>query len=219
MKITFLQHSCFYIESGDARIMIDPFYDYTGFPCTPTHVIVTHAHADHVGNAVQLCKDSQAKFISTYEIVNWMKEQGYENTHDMGIGGFVDFGAFRMKFTHATHSSSIDGIHSVGTAAGVVLHLGGKTLYHAGDTGVFGDMRMIGERDKPDIAFLPIGGNYTMDIEDAVYATGLIKPKKVIPMHYNTFPVIAADAQAFAKQMPAGTECVIFAPGESKEFG
>jgi len=219
MKITYLGHSCFFIESGDNRIIVDPFYDEANFNPNPTHVVVTHAHADHIGNSLALCKKYKSKFISTFEIANYLEAQGAPDAYSMHIGGFVDFDGFKLKFVPAFHGSS-DGINNIGIAAGIVINIEGKNLYHSGDTGLFGDMELIAKRSPIDIAFLPIGGNFTMDIDDASYAVKeLIKPKIAVPMHYNTFPVIKADPQEFAEKLNGTpTKVVIFNIGESKEF-
>ena len=215
MKITYFGHSCFMIENNDARIIIDPFYNKAEFAQKPDFVIVTHGHQDHMGNALELSKNG-AKFIGIFELCNYVKSQDTEIvTQPMNIGGFFDFGAFRMKLTDATHSSSVDGIHNIGRATGVIIDIDGKIIYHAGDTGLFSDMGLLGARHDIDIAMLPIGGLYTMDIDDAIYAAGLLKPKIAIPMHYNTFPVIQADPLKFTDAVVGGT---VFSAGETKEF-
>jgi L-ascorbate metabolism protein UlaG (beta-lactamase superfamily) len=214
MEITYFGHSCFMIRNGGASIIIDPFYDEKRFAPKPDFVVATHGHSDHLGHALELCVNG-AKFIGIFELCNYLGSLGEIDAHPMNIGGFFDFGAFRLKLTEATHSSSADGIHEIGRATGVIVEIGGKTIYHAGDTGLFGDMELLGRRHKMDIAMLPIGGNYTMDIDDAVYAARLLKPKVAIPMHYGTFPVIQADPQEFAAKTPGGT---VFSVGETREF-
>ncbi|MCL2438888.1 MAG: metal-dependent hydrolase [Alphaproteobacteria bacterium] len=214
MKITYLGHSCFLIESNGVNIIIDPFYDEAKFGPKPDFVIATHGHFDHLGHAEKLCKNG-AKFIGTGELGNYLKSLGVAEAHSMNIGGFFDFGAFRLKLTDATHGSSVDMIHDIGRAVGVIIEIDNKTIYHAGDTGLFGDMELLGRRHNIDIAMLPIGGNFTMDIEDAIYAVGLLKPKIAIPMHYNTFPVISANPQEFVDKVSGG---LVLDIGESKEF-
>ena len=214
MKITYFGHSCFLIESNGVSIIIDPFYDESKFSPRPDFVVATHGHFDHIGHSVALCKNG-AKFVSVPELCGYLESQGVAGSHSMNIGGFFDFGAFRLKLTDAKHTSSIDMIHNIGRATGVIIEIGGKTIYHAGDTGLFGDMELLGRRHNIDIAMLPIGGNYTMDVSDAIYAVGLLKPKIAIPMHYNTFPVISADPIEFANGIMG---CEIFSIGETKEF-
>jgi len=219
MLITYLGHSCFCIEDMDTRIIIDPFYDERKFSPAPTHILVTHAHADHIGNTEYLYKKHKPQVISTFEVCNYFNSLGINNTFPMNIGGFVDFGTFKLKLVQAFHSSSVDGINNCGVATGAIIKIDDKILYHAGDTGVFGDMERIGKRHKIDIAFLPIGGTYTMDIEDAIYATKLISPKIAVPMHYNTMPAIEADPKIFAKGVYSeNTTGLIFEIGETKDF-
>ncbi len=217
MKITYFGHSCFLIENEDTRIIIDPFYDNQKFSPDPTHVLVTHAHEDHLGNAESLCT-KDVLLISTFELCNYLKSKGIENAYTMQNCGFVDFGSFELKVVQALHGSSIDGIHSIGVAVGFIIKIDEKIIYHAGDTGLFGDMELIGKRNKIDIAFLPIGGTYTMDLDDALFALKLLKPKIAVPMHYNTFPVIEQDPKEFIEQTPRGVEGVIFEVGESRGF-
>jgi len=152
------------------------------------------------------------------ELCKYLESRGVSNSHSMNIGGFFDFGNFRLKLVQALHSSSIDFVDEKGCAVGCIIEIDGKVIYHAGDTGLFGDMELIGRRHKIDIAMLPIGGNFTMDVDDAVYACNLIKPKIAIPMHYNTFPIIKADSKEFVKDLPVGTTGLVFESGESKEF-
>lgn len=219
MKVTYFGHSCFFIESGDSKIIIDPFYDQNLFHPIPTHVIVTHAHSDHIGHSVDLCKKHNAKLVATFEVGNYLSSQGVEDVHPMHVGAFVKFDDIKVKFVQAIHGSS-DGINNIGIAAGVVINIEDRNIYHAGDTALFGDMALIAKRTPIDIAFLPIGGNFTMDVDDAVYAvTELIKPEMAVPMHYNTFPVIEEDPQNFAEQLKdSKTISLIFGIGESKDL-
>ena len=217
MNITYFGHSCFLLDGGNTSIIIDPFYDAAKFSPKPDYVVATHGHHDHFGNAAELCKNG-AKFIGIFELCNYIRTLGAVDAHPMNIGGFADFGNFKLKFTDATHSSSIDGIHNVGRATGCIIEIGDKTIYHDGDTGLFGDMKLLGERHNIDIAILPIGGNFTMDIDDAVYAAELLRTKIAIPMHYNTFPVIGANPQEFINKLPSGIKGIAFAIGESREL-
>ena len=217
MKITFLGHACFLIENKNTSIIIDPFYDEEKFDPRPNYVVATHGHFDHFKHAEKLCT-AGAKFVGMPELCKHLESRGAKNVHSMNIGGFFDFGDFKLKLVQAMHSSSIDFTDEKGCAVGCIIEIDGKIIYHAGDTGLFGDMELIGKRHKIDIAMLPIGGNYTMGVDDAVYACNLLKPKIATPMHYNTFPIIKADSKEFIENLPSGTKGLIFEPGESKEF-
>lgn len=217
MDITYFGHSCFLIENQKTSILIDPFYDAEKFSPHPDYVVVTHGHQDHFGHSEKLCS-AGANFIGIFELCNYLEARGVPNTHPMNIGGFGNFGNFKLKFVPATHTSSLDGIHSSGCAAGLVLEIDDKTIYHAGDTGLFGDMALIGARHKINIAMLPIGGNFTMDADDAAYACGLIKPEVAIPMHYSTFPAIQANPNDFTDKLPNNIKGIVFKIGEKKEF-
>jgi len=217
MKITYLGHSCFSIENNKVNIIIDPFYDEDRFSPKPTYVVITHAHDDHFGHAEKLCNKG-VKFISSFEVCNYAESKGIKNVHHMHIGGYVDFEGFKLKFVPAFHSSSVGGINNVGVATGVIINIDGKILYHSGDTGLFGDMELIGKRHQLDIAFLPIGGNFTMDVDDALYAVGLLKPKMVVPMHYNTFPPIEQNPEEFIEGVSSDIEGKIFEIGETIDF-
>ncbi|MEB3101644.1 metal-dependent hydrolase [Ferviditalea candida] len=202
MKITYYGHSCLLVENGEHRVIIDPFL--TANPnsggTTPDEikvnaVILTHGHGDHFGDTLQIAQMNDCPVIATFELAQYCQSKGAK-THEMNLGGKHDFGGFSVKLTQAFHSSSVfDGKQFIyaGMPAGVLLSMGGKTLYHAGDTALFGDMKLIGERNRIDIAALPVGDNYTMGPEDAVTAAQWLNVKQVIPIHYNTFPVIEQD--------------------------
>jgi len=222
LTLTFIGHSAWRIVHGDHDILIDPFV--TGNPSAtikaedlhPTHIILTHGHGDHLGDAIDIAKRSGAEVISTFELANYLEEEGVEKSVGMGIGGAHEFAFGRLKFTIAHHSSSAPDGRYLGNPAGVILTIGGRNIYHAGDTALFLDMKLIGERTPLDLALLPIGDFFTMGIDDAVTAVEFLSPKVVIPMHYNTFPPIAVDPQEFRAKVEAnGGTAMILEPGES----
>ena len=202
MDIRFIGHACFELTDGDTRVLIDPFL--TGNPkaavqasdVNPTHVFLTHGHGDHWGDIVDIAKRTGAQCVAIVEIADELNGHGVENTVDPNLGGTVEFDGGWVRLVPAWHTSTTPG----GTAnvpAGLVINLGGKTVYHLGDTALFSDLRLVAERDELDAALVCIGGHYTMDRHDAAIACELIAARTVIPCHYNTFPPIETDAQAF----------------------
>ncbi len=226
IKITYNGHSCFEIEYQGKNIIIDPFL--TGNPNSKKKpeevkadlVLISHAHADHFGQADMICKNNEnCILVSSFEVVNYATmKKGVKNAHPLHIGGEHDFGFCKVKLTTALHGSSDEDNINVGVAAGLIIRIDGKTIYHAGDTGLFSDMRLIGDRENIYIAMLPIGDNFTMGINDAAYSVEMLKPEKVIPMHYNTFPVIESDPEEFLNKLPSTAEGIVMGFGESKEF-
>ena len=219
MKLTYEGHACFIVESGGHSIIIDPFLkDNPLARIKPEDVkvdavLVTHGHFDHVGDAVEIAKNNNAPVIAPFELVNYCTEKGATG-HPMHIGGAHEFPFGRVKLTIAFHGSTTDA-GAVGSPCGFLVTMDGKTVYHAGDTALFSDMSLIG---PVDCALLPIGDNFTMGVEDAVKAVGLIKPRIAVPMHYNTFDVIKQDPEEFRRGLEGSTtEVRILAPGESTE--
>ncbi len=208
LNLTYLSHSSFILDDGTHRLIIDPFI--TGNPTCPVKaddvdvqfIVLTHAHGDHLGDGLQLAKKHGALIIAVNELANYAASQGAK-AHNMHIGGAYTFPFGRLKFTIAHHgSASPDGTY-MGEPAGVVISMGGKTVYHTGDTGLFLDMQLIGQRDSIDCMLAPIGDNFTMGVDDAVKAAEFVRPGLAVPMHYNTFPVIQADPRMFQSGVEA----------------
>ena len=202
MEIKYLGHSAFEIETGGKKILIDPF-----LVCVPDYkpeniydIFVTHAHGDHLGSAIEISQNSGAPITAVYELANYCAKKGAK-TNDIGLGSWCEYSWGRAAAVPAFHSSSTpDGIYG-GCPCGFIFEIEGKTIYHAGDTSLKSEMKMIGEIYQPDVAMLPIGGKYTMDIEHAVKAAGWLGASEIIPMHYNTFDAISVDISDFERQI------------------
>jgi L-ascorbate metabolism protein UlaG (beta-lactamase superfamily) len=227
VKLTFHGHSCWEIEDGSHRVLIDPFL--TGNPAADTGadafreldaILITHGHGDHLGDAADIARRTGATVVSNFEIVNYLKDQGCEG-HPQHIGGGHRHSFGHVKLTIAHHGSTGPGGEALGNPAGIVLTMGGKKIYHAGDTGLFYDMKLIGEMEGPlDVALLPIGDNFTMGVRDAVKAAELLDARLAVPMHYDTFDLIRADAAQFVRQVEAGgRKARVVRPGESISLG
>jgi len=222
IKLTWYGHACWNIETPQGTLLLDPFL--TGNPSAPTtadqvkpdFILISHGHGDHLGDAVPIAKRTGALIISNYEIASYCQSQGCQ-AHPQHIGGSRDYPFGNLKLTIAHHGSSFPDGRYAGNPAGFLLTLGKVKIYDAADTGLFFDMKLIGE-EGIDLALLPIGDNFTMGPADALRAVKLIKPKVVIPMHYNTFDVISQDPQSFAtrvKKASPKTKVVVLKPGES----
>ena len=202
MDIRFLGHACFELTDGDTRVLVDPFL--SGNPkaaaeaseLEPTHIFLTHGHADHYGDIVDIAKRTGAQVVAIAEVAGELGEQGLENVFDPNIGGTVEFDDCWVRLTPACHTGTTPN-GTAHTPAGLVINLGGKTVYNVGDTSLFSDIRLAGERDQLDAAIVCIGGHYTMDRNDAAIACEWIGAPVVIPCHYDTFPPIETDAHAF----------------------
>lgn len=221
-KVTWLGHATLLIEVNGTRLLIDPFLSEnpqaTIKPeeAQANYILISHGHFDHVADALAVAKRTGATVISNFEICTWFNKQGVENTHPQHIGGSFNYPFGRVKLTPALHGSTLPDGTSGGNPCGFLLYLEGKKIYHAADTGLFGDMRLIGE-EGIDLAILPIGDNFTMGPDDALRAVKLIQPKVVIPIHYNTWELIAQDPQTWKQRVEAETQarCVVLNPGES----
>ena len=222
MDIRFLGQSCFELTEGSTRVLVDPFL--SGNPLgaaqaddlDPTHIFLTHGHADHWGDIVPIAKRTGAQCIAIIELAQELQGEGIENVADPNLGGTVEFDGGWVKLVPAWHTSTTPG-GTVNTPAGLVINLGGKTIYHLGDTALFSDLQLVGRRQPIDLALMCIGGHYTMDRHDAVTAAELVGASQVIPCHYNTFPPIEADAEAFKSDVESQTssKVVVLDPGES----
>jgi L-ascorbate metabolism protein UlaG (beta-lactamase superfamily) len=222
MEIRFLGHAAFELKDGDTTVLIDPFL--TGNPkaavaaeeLSPTAILLTHGHADHIGDTVAIAKRAGAEVLAIVEIAQELSGEGLQKVHDPNIGGTVTFDWGWARLVPAWHTSTTP----KGTAnvpAGLVVGIGGKVVYHLGDTALFSDLALPGRRDPIDVALMCIGGHYTMDRFDAVEAARLVGARQVIPCHYDTFPPIETDAQAFRADVEAAgaAQVVVLAPGET----
>jgi len=225
MRLTWYGHACVLIESDKARLLIDPFLQGNDLApigpeqVSPDYILVSHGHGDHLGDTVAIAQRTGATVISNFEISRWLTAKGVRNTHAQHIGGGFDYPWGRAKLTMAMHGSGLpDGSYG-GNPCGFLLTLEGKTVYHAGDTGLFYDMKLIGEAGI-DLAILPIGDNFTMGPDDALRAVQLLAPGMVMPIHYSTFPVIKQDARAWAVKVEAETSAKVrlMQPGDLFEL-
>jgi|SRR5579884_3908395 len=229
LTIRYLGHSAFSIDDGQREVLIDPFLSGNPTAATsheehqPVAILLTHAHNDHVGDAVAIAKRENAPIITTYELANYLASEGAQ-TIGGNHGGTVKFAGGSAKIVPAWHTSSYTTssgqVVAPGVPAGFVVRFGGETVYFAGDTCLFGDMQLIGEEGL-DAAVLPIGDHFTMGPEDALRAVKMLKPKVAIPCHYNTFDLIAQDEREWAKKVESETDTrvAVLAPGESVALG
>jgi L-ascorbate metabolism protein UlaG (beta-lactamase superfamily) len=234
MEIKFHGQSCFELSEGETTVLVDPFLKpnnpvavATADEVDPTHIALSHGHVDHMADAVPVAKRTGAHCVAIVELAKWLEGQGIEDVSDSNFGGTVEFDWGYISLVPAWHTNTLPGSAespfsaehgvAIGPAAGLVIKLGETTVYHAGDTALFSDMKLIAQRSGIDVALLPIGGHYTMDRRDAVLAAEFVGAATVIPMHYDTFPAIEADAGAFKDEVESKTssKVVVLAPGES----
>ncbi len=226
MKISYHGHSVVKLETKQHTILIDPFITGNGLcdlkadEVKVDFILLTHGHNDHVGDTMEIAKRNNALVIAPNELAVYLDSKGVQ-AHGMNIGGAKEFEFGKVKFTQAFHSSSYaeeDGTTIyTGMPSGIILTIDGKTIYHLGDTALFTDLKMYGEMHDIDVAFVPIGDNFTMGPEDAVVAADWIKAKIVVPIHYNTFPVIEQNAEEFVGKLRTG-EGKVLKPGDSFEL-
>jgi len=219
VEIKWLGHATFEIKMAERIVFVDPWLDGNPKATMKTSdvkeadiVCVTHDHTDHIGSAFEICKHTRAVFVATPELCNQANKNGVKEVVGLNIGGTASLKGIDITMIQAFHTATI------GAPTGFILRGEDVSIYHAGDTGIFGDMKLIGELYQPDVALLPIGGYYTMNSKEAAEAVWLIKPKVVIPMHYQTFPVLAKTADEFVKKVRAKNPEVkveVLAPGET----
>jgi L-ascorbate metabolism protein UlaG (beta-lactamase superfamily) len=234
MEIKFHGHSCFELSAGDTTVLVDPFLKpnnpaavASAEEVEPTHIAISHGHADHIADAVPVARRTGAHCVAIVELANWLEGKGVENVSDPNLGGTVEFEWGYVSLVPAWHTNTTPGSEekpfsaehgvAMGPACGLVIKVGETTVYHAGDTCLFSDMKLIAERSDIDVALLPIGGHYTMDRRDAVVAAEFVGAATVIPMHYDTFPPIETDAEAFKSEVEEKTSSrvVLLKAGET----
>lgn len=221
LTLTFLGHAGFLLSDGPTRVAVDPWL--TDNPVARQKageircdaIVLTHGHGDHLGDTVEIAKRNGATVYASFEVHEWLNEQGITRTEPGNPGGKIATSWGWVTFTQAFHSSSFQGRY-LGVACGAVVRLGGVTVYHCGDTGLFGDMKLIGEIYRPQVALIPIGDRFTMGPELASRAAELIRPDVAIPIHYKTFPLLVQDASGFK---PKDVRVKVLEPGESWEYG
>ena len=228
LSITWLGHATFIITTpGGKRIVTDPWL--TGNPLCPRDrtridaadlILLSHGHADHSGDVVSVGRATNAPVLAVYELALWLERKGLQNVRGMGIGGTVSVAGLQVALVPAVHTSSVvegDAVLYVGVATGFVVRLeNGQSIYFAGDTALFGDMRLIGEMYSPDIAFLPIGDHFTMGPESAAAACRMLGVRQVVPMHYGTFPILSGTPDRLKQLVePLGVDVLVLKPGET----
>jgi len=234
MEIKFHGQSCFELSDGDTNVLVDPFLKpnnpvavATAEEVEPTHIAISHGHVDHMADAVPVAKRTGAHCVAIVELAKWLEAKGIEAVSDPNFGGRVEFDWGYIALVPAWHTNTLPGSSEspfsaehgvpIGPGCGLVIELGGTTVYQAGDTCLFSDMKLIAQRHDVDVALLPIGGHYTMDRHDAAVAAEFVGASTVIPMHYDTFPLIATDAAAFKAEVEEKTssQVVLLKPGQT----
>lgn len=225
-RITWLGHATVLVHTAKGTtILIDPYIAQNPkypknfeLPSKIDYILLTHGHGDHMSDVVPVAKKHSSKVVAIYELADYVAGKGVSQTVGMNLGGTVQLGDAAATMVEARHSAGAQdekGTHYVGVAAGYVLHIeGGQTLYHAGDTNVFGDMKLIGDLYRPKVAMLPIGGHFTMGPKEAALAVNLLQPQVVLPIHFGTFPVLTGTPEDLAGQVPPNVEVVRWSPGD-----
>lgn len=225
MKYTYYGQSCFSLETEGTKLLFDPFISYNPLAkdidmakIEADYILVSHAHGDHIADLIPLAKQTNAKVIAIVEITDWLQKQGLSNVHAMNYGKYkFDFGTVRMVW--AAHSAALPDGNYGGNPAGFVLELANKQVYFAGDTGLTLEMKLLADLYRLNYAIFPIGGNYTMDVDDAVIASDYVKCDKIIGVHYNTFPVIEIDPAAAVESFKRAQKTLLLpAIGETIEL-
>lgn len=218
MDLRYIGHSAFEVKLENNSILIDPFVSvnpkYNWHDANITDIFVTHAHGDHLGQAIEIAKEKNATITAVFELANYCKEQGCK-VKAVGLGGWINYDWGRVVFVPAYHTSSLPNGRYAGVATGIVFDVENVRLYHAGDTALTSEMKTIKELYRPNIAMLPIGGHYTMDVEHAAIAADWVGAQTIIPMHYGTFPEIQADLEKFGQLLQLNNaSCVVMDPNK-----
>lgn len=224
-SLTYYGHAAFMIDTGSHQVLIDPFI--SGNPQASVSaeqincdaILLTHGHGDHLGDTVPIARRCGALVVTTYELAGFMDSQDVKN-HPMHIGGFRQFDFGGVKLTPAFHGGAVEGSEIACTPCGFLFFFNNTCIFHPGDTSLTVEFELIGRMNRIDVALLPIGDNFTMGPEDAIEAVRMLKPKKVVPMHYNTWELIAQDPQGFKSKVESETEAkvLVVAPGATVEI-